>query len=299
MSTLHVTRGLPGAGKSTWAKAWVAEDPINRARVNRDDLRAMMFGATVGLTHTQEGHITAASHGLVRTHLRRGVDVVVDDTNLRERYVKNWQEIAATCSAGLVFKDFDVTPEEAAKRDAQRPNPVGTQAINHMARFLERGTLKPVADIPVAPAEGTYTAADNAPTVIIVDVDGTLALMGDRSPYDWHLVGTDRPNQPILDIVKAVAPKVDAVIFLSGRDAVCRDQTWAWLMEQFGSDLPYATLLMRPEGDRRRDAVVKRELFDEHVAGHNVLAVFDDRRQVVEMWRSLGLTCLQVAPGNF
>ena len=57
---------------------------------------------------------------------------------------------------------------------------------------------------------------------------------------------------------------------------------------------------MRPEGDFRKDAVVKLELFDEHVREHfDVKGVVDDRDAVVAMWRSLGLMCMQVAPGNF
>lgn len=59
-------------------------------------------------------------------------------------------------------------------------------------------------------------------------------------------------------------------------------------------------LHMRPAGDRRRDSIVKAELFDRHVRDqYRVLVVLDDRKQVVEMWRSLGLTCLQVAEGDF
>ena len=57
---------------------------------------------------------------------------------------------------------------------------------------------------------------------------------------------------------------------------------------------------MRPAGDRRRDSIVKAELFDRKVRDeYRVLVVLDDRKQVVDMWRSLGLTCLQVAEGDF
>lgn len=57
---------------------------------------------------------------------------------------------------------------------------------------------------------------------------------------------------------------------------------------------------MRPEGDIRKDSIVKRELFEKYVRPYyNIEFVLDDRNQVVEMWRSLGLKCLQVAEGDF
>ena len=57
---------------------------------------------------------------------------------------------------------------------------------------------------------------------------------------------------------------------------------------------------MRAEGDNRKDAIVKMELFNKYIRHHyNVRRVYDDRQQVVDMWRSLGLTVLQVAPGQF
>ncbi len=81
MPTLIITIGLPGSGKSTWAKAWVGEDPARRARVNRDDLRAMLHGGRVG-TAWQERQVTLAQHAAVRALLLHGFEVMVDDTNL-------------------------------------------------------------------------------------------------------------------------------------------------------------------------------------------------------------------------
>jgi hypothetical protein len=64
--------------------------------------------------------------------------------------------------------------------------------------------------------------------------------------------------------------------------------------------LPYEGLFMRPAGDTRKDSIVKREIFDAEIAHRwRVIGVFDDRRQVVRMWRALGLTVFQVAEGDF
>lgn len=136
---------------------------------------------------------------------------------------------------------------------------------------------------------------------IIVDMDGTLALMGDRSPYDDHLAGADKPNVPVMTIVKSVLhgdPSLHLIIMSGRDDGRSRDVTADWLLRH---DLFPTLLLMRPHRDFRKDAVIKRDLFDAHVAGqYNVLAVFDDRQAVVDMWRhDLNLTVLQVADGNF
>ncbi len=64
--------------------------------------------------------------------------------------------------------------------------------------------------------------------------------------------------------------------------------------------LVFQLFLMREAGNTENDAIIKRRMFDEHIrANYNVLGVFDDRDRVVEMWRSLGLTCFQVDKGNF
>ena len=84
---------------------------------------------------------------------------------------------------------------------------------------------------------------------------------------------------------------------MSGRKETCRRQTEVWLAV---ADVPSDALLMRDRYDDRPDVQVKRDLYDRHVRGrYDVLCVLDDRSSVVQGWRDLGLTCLQVAPGDF
>lgn len=138
------------------------------------------------------------------------------------------------------------------------------------------------------------------PRAVLVDIDGTLALRtGNRSPYDWSRVGEDEPNPAVIELVQTLAAAGrHRIILLSGRDEVCRQQTEMWLDAQA---VPFHELHMRARKDNRKDSVVKAELYRAHVEGrHTVAFVVDDRRQVVDMWRNeLGLTCLQVAEGNF
>ena len=57
---------------------------------------------------------------------------------------------------------------------------------------------------------------------------------------------------------------------------------------------------MRDDDDRRADDIVKRELLARMRDGRfNPELAIDDRRRVVDMWRSEGLVCAQVAEGDF
>jgi hypothetical protein len=131
----------------------------------------------------------------------------------------------------------------------------------------------------------------------LVDIDGTLALRGARGPFDWHRVGEDAPNEPVLDVVRALARNGHQIIFISGRKEQCRRETVAWLRLH---GLDATRLYLRADSDNRPDQVLKREIYDKHILGrHDVAGVIDDRDRVVRVWRSLGLTCLQVAEGKF
>jgi hypothetical protein len=136
-------------------------------------------------------------------------------------------------------------------------------------------------------------------SVWLVDVDGTLALPGNRNPYDWASAGDDLPNPAVVAAVQALAthPSVGAILLISGREEKARDLTERWL-NQF--EIPYQHLFMRASGDYRADDVVKEEIYRSYIQPrYSVTAVFDDRDRVVKMWRRIGLVCLQVADGDF
>lgn len=303
MTTLTLTRGLPASGKTTWAKQWLAQDST-RVRVNRDDLRAMMFG-TPTYEWAQEELVTAAQRRAVGAALAAGRDVICDDMHLRPRYVREWRTFAAQHGADVVVQEFPISVEESVRRDAQRgAASVGEATIRRLAsKFLRSDAFLPVpeevAAVAVEPVAEVYVPAPGLPTAVLVDIDGTVALKHpDRNIYDWRRVGEDLPNPSVIELVRGARAAGHEVIFCSGRDGVARAATETWLgvhVDSVGEQL-----LMRSEGDQRRDSIVKRELFDAHVRDrYDVRYVLDDRNQVVEMWRGLGLTCLQVAEGDF
>ena len=135
---------------------------------------------------------------------------------------------------------------------------------------------------------------------VIFDLDGTFAFLGDRSPYDASSAEGDEVNAAVhfvYDAIRRGKPET-AVIIVSGREDRWRPETERWLQRH---EVKYDALYMRRAGDRRKDTVVKREIYERHIAGnYRVRVVFDDRDQVVRLWRDdLNLPCFQVAWGDF
>lgn len=316
MPTLYIYRGLPASGKTTAARAWVAGDPSSNARVNRDDLREMAH-AGVWRGQATEKQIVAMRNASIGTLLRTGYSVACDDTNLPQATCKDLAQLARNNGADWVVIDLtNVGLTTCIARDAARAKPVGEDIIRSMhAKFLasHKGKPLPPVELPeIAPAAFTAPYAHTAglPACIIVDVDGTVALADGRGPYEEDRVHEDLPNLPVISVVLAVGRglinNADRVVFMSGRSDGCREATEVWLKSHVcvpvSSNTLWrtASLHMRAAGDSRKDTIVKRELFEQHIRGKfNVLAVFDDRNSVVKMWRGLGLTCFQVAEGDF
>ncbi|HEX6968432.1 MAG TPA: AAA family ATPase [Micromonosporaceae bacterium] len=298
MTRLIITRGLPASGKTTFART--LQPAV--VRVNRDDLRRMLHGARL-FTQRAESQVTLVQRVQVEALLRAGVDVIVDDTNLRARTVRDWAELAARFGAAFQVHDFtDVPLEECLRRDANRPEAerVGEDAIRRLHdRFLAGRALPlPVPQVTPGRPARFYSPPPDAPRIVLVDLDGTVALPAGRSPYDMTRVAEDRPNHAVIAAIRGMHATGHGVVYCSGRDATARADTEAWLDRHVG--VPYLALHLRRVGDRRRDTVVKREIFDREIRDrYHVVGVFEDRLQVVRMWRDLGLTVFQVADGDF
>jgi hypothetical protein len=279
----------------------VAEDRKRRAEVNRDDLRSMLHGGFADA----EVQVSAARDATIAALLRRGVDVVSSDTNLPTRTARDLRRLAVL--AGAEFEVWDLTDvpyEECLRRNNAREGRarVPDAAMLDMYLRFVRGKAHPLP-MPDESTETTGAAVPYVPqvgaaTAVMVDIDGTAAIMCGRSPFDETRVGEDRPNRAVVAAVQAMYAAGHEVIFCSGRTEGCREATEKWLAEHV--KVPYIGLYMRPAGDTRKDSIVKRELFDQHIRKFwDVIAVLDDRTQVVDAWREIGLTVFQVAPGDF
>lgn len=310
MTTLRIQRGVPASGKSTDAKNWVKEAPHDRIRVNRDDLRKMLGCFPVG-TPEQEQNVTVLEYASMEAALNAGKDVVNDATNLRAENVTRLLRLAVKTGAEVDVHDFPIGLDAAVFRDDNRAfdgkDFVGRDVIQgFFERYIPDGYKLPpmpvlndrqVADYPVYVPD----PLGQLPHCILVDIDGTLAHMGDRGPYDTTKYHQDTLDQTIYDLVQAwhqQANNPDAVILMSGRNENDRAVTEKWLAD---NGVHYTALYMRPGNQpKTNDAIIKNELFEQYIAGkYDVDFILDDRDRVVEMWRAKGLKVLQVADGAF
>ncbi len=279
---LIVCSGLPASGKTTWAREQCQLNH-NLVRVNKDDIRKDLTAKGWVWSHKNERDVIRIRDERIFEALSYGKDVVSDDTNFG-KHRDRLKEIADSFGATFEVRFFPIAIEEAIRRDAAREASVGADVIRRMAEQY----LPPV----IVP----YVPSDDLPWCILCDLDGTAALITNRSPYDGGNCHLDQPNVPVRTVLRLFDPS-HLIIYMSGRDDTHRDKTLAWLETHY---FPKGPLHMRRAGDRRKDAIVKSELFDQYVRGQwNVFFVLDDRNQVVQMWRSLGLTVFQVADGDF
>ncbi len=153
----------------------------------------------------------------------------------------------------------------------------------------------------------------NTTPLYIFDLDGTLALIDHRrpildnlqDPHRWEKFydscDKDLPNKQVIKTLNIFHSDCIDILIFSGRSNSVREKTIEWLLYHTSINDPDKILTMRDEGDYRPDEVIKKEwlynMLDED--RKRLVAVFDDRCKVVKMWRDNGITCFQVAKGDF
>lgn len=128
---LIILRGIPGSGKSTWARAFVGKCPWFK-RICRDDLRQMLDGGVYSAHN--EKFVRMIRNRLIRECLQEGSSVIVDDTNLKDRDIRDIRGCAYIDMEAVPVRimDFDTPLDLCIERDAQREKPVGEARIREM-----------------------------------------------------------------------------------------------------------------------------------------------------------------------
>ena len=323
MLKITLTVGIPACGKSTWAKEEVKKDPEGTTRINRDDLRSMM--SNYHFSDANEKLVTSAKTFMIQQALRYGRNVIIDETNLNRRNFDDIVKLVKEMNMDVMVmeKPFFIELDEAILRDSKRPGSgcVGEDVVRKFWKKsggAQHKHYKPRVEILQRQTEQSLAATqaeiNNAlPYVVVCDLDGTISLFNSkrsdgsvdvrypgahvRSPYDASKCDEDTLNESVAAVLEALKKTGYHIVFCSGREDCYRPQTEAFLKKHVGFGYE---LHMRKTGDMRKDSLIKEEIYNSQIKpNYNVLLVLDDRNQVVDFWRSKGLSCWQVAPGNF
>ena len=286
MSELLIMSGLPASGKSTYALEWIKEN--GGVRINYDDLRRDMYGPNWKFNRSEEDAMQVLARVHAEVALKSKLNVVIDNTSLSHRVRARWMDLAKSYDVPVIYHPMATSIEECIKRDLIRGSKrVGRAVIERMALW---NNLVPPNDL----------------VKIICDIDGTIADTSKRAHYvrdgkkDWKNflaeVNEDTLIEPIQRLLCDFSALCYEIIMVSGRSIdPCGLPTEDWLND---NDVPYHRLYMRQGNDFRSDVIVKQEILD-RLPKDQISFVLDDRSKVVKMWRDNGLTCLQVAEGDF
>jgi predicted kinase len=305
MQKIEVLVGCPASGKSTYSKNLMKREPGIWKKINNDLLREMIDSGVWSFENEQI--IVNLRKDMIKTFLTKGFNIIVDNVNLNKNNFKDICEIAKASNKDIKIyeKHFYCELEELIERDSKRINSVGEKVIKDWWKKSGGKAFK-----TFQPKEKTYfknngliiepiKQDENLDKAIISDLDGTLAIMGNRSPYDasnCHLV--DQPNEHVIETINLYKNAGYKIIFCSGRMEKDRAATIKFIDGCF-DNLQYE-LFMRSDGDFSKDSIVKEKIYNEKIKNkYNIRLILDDRSQVVEQWRKLGLICFQVASGNF
>jgi predicted kinase len=322
--------GLPGCGKSRFAKEWLANHSGKALRINYDDLRVEMYGENWAFNRKEEEAMKEQASIRAIDALSSGFDVIIDNTNLVESIRGKWKAIADRCGATYTEHSLLDTPiQTCIERDAKRTGNarVGRAVIERMALWNGLLNFRGSQEYIIVDMDGTLADCEHRRKAALLPTKhkmlpqlnectywndityGPCDICGAKPKMNWDIFYQGCENDPeITPIAQLVGVLADTgaidVIVVSGRPIdKAGKATEDWLNKRHWSGFPPQHLFMRNGGDSRPDYEIKGEILDKMISNgldlSRVRWVIDDRDQVVNMWRSRGLTCLQVADGDF
>lgn len=271
--------GISGAGKSTYVTE-KANENSNLIVISKDNIRKSLiknYNPNKNLWDQysfkdNEDSINSLFDIQLREAAKNKQNIVIDNTNLSksknerlERLLKNYGYVE------INYINFNLTDNINfyLENNQNRINTIPMRAIN---------------DQYLLAAQSGYLELSNS-NIALVDIDGTVAIKCDRSPFEYNKADNDTPNQYVIDTINALyeTKRIDYIQFLSGRESYSYELTRDWLIRH-GFDMNKHRLLMRKTRDCRRDSIIKNEIYESCLKQNNIKYLFDDRNQVVDMW---------------
>lgn len=305
MKTLLLVQGISGSGKTTFAKEWVAIDPVHRVRINLDDIRNMLGKYwvperedLVQCIHKTSFHLAMAYH----------LDIVIDNySNLNPVHIQEYTDMVNLWNEGrpeeiqykIETKLINTPLKECIRRDSLRENPIGESVIKKQWKKYQSYIISnSINNIPILKQD------PKLPHIIIADLDGTICYNTSGRPFFGpeaaKQVSQDKCVEPISDLIHRFCDSEilqSDLVVVTGRDESMREATEKWLDDNWLHPL---LLLMRNNNDFRPGPEIKKEIFEKYIKDkYFVEFVLEDNNDCVKMWRDLGLTCLQPNDGNF
>lgn len=295
-----LTVGCSGSGKTTWAASAVQHNPERYVRINRDDVRNLLFGyndKTINEYYhradikQRENQVSRYIDSLIYDSLELDKVVICDNTHLKREHIVEYKK----WNVPIELEFFDVELQTALQNNNTRVRRVDKDVIVKQHRQF-KSLVASIKDKPLKLDPVLLVNDDMKESCYVFDIDGTLAHTNGRSPFDFHKVGSDLYDWSIGNIADALNRNQNPVIIATGRENICRKETESWL-EEFG--IQYNQIYMRGEKDFRPDWLVKQKMAQEICKDYNIVAWIDDRLQVTRHLRMLGIKVLNVSHGNF
>ncbi|MCC9071133.1 AAA family ATPase [Flavobacterium sp. F-65] len=294
--TLTVLIGCPASGKSTYAE-WQVRTESKTMRISRDEIRFSQFQEVMDAA--SESIISKIIYEQIKTLLLNGWNVILDNCNTKFDYIKqpikDFSEMAH-----IEFKLFDLPLEELLIRNENRERKVPKKVIENMFHQLQ--TMKSKFDFKSIRKVNKLLEYEiqnsELPKAIICDLDGTLALMNGRNPFDASKCDEDLLNEPVANVLRNYKKLDYKILLVSGREDRYKEPTLRFLEKHA---IEFDELMMRKSQDNRKDSIIKTEIYNDFIKDkYFVEFALDDRNQVVDMWRNdLKLPCFQVYYGDF
>lgn len=299
---LIVLIGVSGSGKSTFAKKLNGETsfPI----VNRDKIREMMFGyneSTISEYYnkkdlgTFEKKVTKTQKEIIKSFLKENNGVIIDNTHLKMSYINALKKDFYYCD--IEFIPIEESFEVCLERDQLRTRKVGGSVIKK--QLIELNILKKIFDFKPYHFNKPIIQQNNGlEKAIIFDCDGTLCIHDGRGAFEYYKCSTDLLCDKTYATYLSFKEKGFKIIVCTGREDKenVKNDTLEWLKKY---NVQFDEFHIRPNGDLRPDYMIKEEMWLDISKRYDIFLLIDDRTQVVDHARILGLKVFQVADGDF